>query len=462
MLRFMLRRAALAWLVITGSFAFIYSLAATVGDPLAEIRLSNPPNLEYLLLAATRELRLDQPIPERFLGWYFDALSSIVDGSFSLGSALNGRPVTEGLSSAIAPTLFLVCVSILIALMGGSAIGIFVAIRRLGFRESILSLLVFLGYVSPVFWIGHLLKQYVVIVLNDGAVQLSIWFETIGLFIGSLIFLALVCFGYLSYYQWNDRKSRRAIQVVIPTGIVSMGLASELLPSQSSYLFIVLLFSSATALWTVIWALLSKGAPRRVSFGFKIGIAWVLSFTIQKLIFTMPEYMARDEIGGRPFPSFAYESVWYETPDFWVLQLDRALHLILPAFAISITTIAIYFQVVKNAAIESLESDYVKMARAKGVSDIEVLVRHVFRSCYLSLVNTFVPNFLYLFNGVIIAELVFGWQGLGTYLMSALFNYDLNRLMGGIFVLGVATFIGMLASDLIIHRLDPRIREFGR
>ena len=170
--------------------------------------------------------------------------------------------------------------------------------------------------------------------------------------------------------------------------------------------------------------------------------------------------MQRDEIGGRPFPSFAYESVWYSPPEFWILQLDRVLHLILPSLAITITTVAIYFQVTKNAAIEALESDYVRMARAKGINELEVLVRHVFRSCYLSLINTFVPNYLYLFNGVIIVELVFGWQGIGVYLLDSMFEYDLNRLMGGIFVIGSFTFFAMVVSDLLMSRVDPRIRAF--
>ncbi|KGA20391.1 hypothetical protein GM50_1540 [freshwater metagenome] len=63
-------------------------------------------------------------------------------------------------------------------------------------------------------------------------------------------------------------------------------------------------------------------------------------------------------------------------------------------------------------------------------------------------------------NSVIIIELVFGWQGLGIFLLDSLYNFDLNRLMGGIFVVGVATFIGMLGSDIISSRVDPRIQEF--
>jgi peptide/nickel transport system permease protein len=63
-------------------------------------------------------------------------------------------------------------------------------------------------------------------------------------------------------------------------------------------------------------------------------------------------------------------------------------------------------------------------------------------------------------NAVIIIELVFGFQGLGIFIFSSIYSYDLNRLMGGVFVLGIATFIGMLLSDLVSTRIDPRIRQF--
>lgn len=461
MFRFILKRALFAIAGISGSFAFVYSLAATIGDPLAEIRLSNPPNLEYLLLATTRELRLDQSIPERFIGWYSDVWRSIFSGDFTLGTALNGRPVSEGLFTAIAPTFVLVSISIALSLFIGSTLGVFVAIGRYGLRESFSSFIAFLGYVSPVFFIGHLMKQYVVVVINDGANKFTDWYEPLAILSGSAIFLFGTTLIFLSHYSLDDRVAKVRFLASLMIAIPLMSLANYLLPIDTDYLAIAKNFAAALILWILFWSVLGVGMLHRFRFGIRFGTLWLFSLIIQRLISILPTYMKRDEIAGRPFPSFAYESVWYSPPEFWVSQLDRVLHLVLPASAITITTVAIYYQVTKATAIETLESDYVRMARAKGVNEIEVLVRHVFRSCYLSLSNTFVPNYLYLFNGVIIIELAFGWQGLGIFLMDSLFTYDLNRLMGGIFVIGLATFIAIVGSDLLSSRIDPRIREVG-
>lgn len=461
MLVFLLKRTFASLFIISGSFAFIYCIAATVGDPLAEIRLSNPPNLEYLLLSATRELRLDQSIPERFVGWYSDVLKSLLSGDFTLGYGLNGRPVSEGLITAIAPTFTLVGVSIAISLLIGSASGLFVAARRLGIRESVINLVSFLGYVAPVFWIGHLFKQYVVVAMNDNAERLLNWYGLIASFVGSSVIVFVSMFIYFSYYSWSDRLAKNRYLIILGVAIPAMGLGNTIFPIETTYLKFAIFSSAICSFWILFWKLIGSDLTRKFAFGLRFGLIWLFAVVLQKLISTIPAYMSRDEIIRRPFPSFGYESVWYTPPDFWLLQLDRALHTMLPSLAIAVTTIAIYYQVTKSVAIETLESDYVKMARAKGLSEIELLVRHVYRNCLLSITNTFVANYLYLFNGVIIVELVFGWQGIGVYLMSSLFTYDLNRLMGGIFVIGVATFVAMLLSDLVSRRIDPRIREFG-
>ena len=460
MVLYIIKRSFISFLVLTGSFGVIYALASTLGDPLAEIKLSRAPNMEYLLIDATRKLRLDDTILERFFGWYWDVFKSIFVGDFTLGTAINGRPVSEGLWTNVSPTFTLVSLSIAVSLFTGAVLGVFVAMKRFGFREPFFNLITFVGYVTPVFWIGHLGKQYLVIIGNNNAAEIMSLTNYVALLIGSGIFLVGTIFTFLSLYSFDDKQAKNRYLVSVVVALPSMALLGNVLPSESSYrnVFVFGVFSIIG--WMVFWRIVGSGLPRIFWFGTRFGFIWYLSFIVQKLILTLPEYVKMEEIGGRPFPSFGYESAWYETPDFWILQLDRTLHLLLPLFAITCTTVAIYYQVTKNAAIEALDSDYVRQARAKGINELEVLVRHVFRNCYLSLVNTFVPNYLYLMNAVIIIELVFGFQGLGIFILGSLYSYDLNRLMGGVFVLGIVTFIGMLLSDLVSSRIDPRIRQF--
>jgi peptide/nickel transport system permease protein len=460
MIFYLIKRSLISFVVLSGSFGVIYALAASLGDPLADIKLSRAPNMEYLLIDATRKLRLDESIPERFFGWYLDVFRSIATGEFTLGTAINGRPVSEGLWTNVAPTFLLVSLSIALSLLTGAILGVFVAMKRSGFREPIVNLFSFIGYVTPVFWIGHLGKQYVVIIANNNAEEIVSIANFLAFFAGSGLFLIGTVLAFLSFYSFEDKRAKMKFSYLLLFALPLMAVLGQILPAESSYRTLFIFGVVSIGGWVLLWRLLGSGMPRIVWFGFRYGFIWFSSFIVQKLILTLPEYMRKEEIGGRPFPSFGYESAWYEKPDFWILQLDRMLHLLLPIIAITCTTVAIYYQVTKTAAIEALDSDYVRQARAKGVSELEVLVRHVFRNCYLSLVNTFVPNYLYLMNAVIIIELVFGFQGLGIFIFSSIYSYDLNRLMGGVFVLGIATFIGMLLSDLVSTRIDPRIRQF--
>ena len=460
MIFYLIKRSLISFVVLSGSFGVIYALAASLGDPLADIKLSRAPNMEYLLIDATRKLRLDESIPERFFGWYLDVFRSIATGEFTLGTAINGRPVSEGLWTNVAPTFLLVSLSIALSLLTGAILGVFVAMKRSGFREPMVNLFSFIGYVTPVFWIGHLGKQYVVIIANNNAEEIMGIANFLAFFAGSGLFLIGTVLAFLSFYSFEDKRAKMKFAYLLLFALPLMAVLGQILPAESSYRTLFMFGVVSICGWVLLWRLLGSGMPRIVWFGFRYGFIWFSSFIVQKLILTLPEYMRKEEIGGRPFPSFGYESAWYEKPDFWILQLDRMLHLLLPIIAITCTTVAIYYQVTKTAAIEALDSDYVRQARAKGVSELEVLVRHVFRNCYLSLVNTFVPNYLYLMNAVIIIELVFGFQGLGIFIFSSIYSYDLNRLMGGVFVLGIATFIGMLLSDLVSTRIDPRIRQF--
>ena len=238
-------RMASAFIVISGSFALIYGMAATIGDPLAEIRLSNPPNLEYLLLAATRELRLDLSIPERFILWYRDVLTSLAQGDFSLGNALNGRPVLEGLIPQIAPTFFLVCISITLALLMGAIFGLLVALKHLGSRDFLLSTTVFLGYVAPSFWIGHLFKQYVVVALNDSVPDRDWIFLVLAFLIGSLSIALMGSFLFLTYFSSNSKELRNRFIAISCVAIALLPIGAHLLEYGGYFLLL------AVALTTV-------------------------------------------------------------------------------------------------------------------------------------------------------------------------------------------------------------------
>ena len=276
----------------------------------------------------------------------------------------------------------------------GAIFGLVVALKHLGLRDFLLSTTVFLGYVAPSFWIGHLFKQYVVVALDDSVPDRDWIFLVLAFLIGSLSIALMGSFLFLTYFSSNSKELRNRFIAISCVAIALLPIGAYLL-EFGGYLLLLAVALTTSLTWGVIWKKVTRNSPRSFEFGLKYGVTWFISLVLHKLLLTMPSYLKRDEIEGRPFPSFSIESVWYSTPKFWELQLDRTLHAFLPALAIAITTVAIYYQVTKNSALEALDSDYVKMARAKGISEIEIMVRHVFRNSYLSHFNTQQHDFIF-------------------------------------------------------------------
>ena len=138
---------------------------------------------------------------------------------------------------------------------------------------------------------------------------------------------------------------------------------------------------------------------------------------------------------------------------FW----DVARHLVLPAFTIAIGSIAGWSRYVRSSTIESLNQDYVRTARAKGMDEQRVLVGHVLRNALIPLVTVVgidVPLYL---TGAVLTETVFSWPGMGRLFFDALTVRDYPILMGILLLGAVLIVLGNLIADVLYGVLDPRI-----
>ena len=139
--------------------------------------------------------------------------------------------------------------------------------------------------------------------------------------------------------------------------------------------------------------------------------------------------------------------------------VDWAYHLVLPWFALSILFIGFYSRVLRSNILDISNEDYVRTARAKGLSERRVLVRHTLRNALIPIVTLFGLDFgAALGGGAILTESVFGLQGVGQYAAEATGRLDLPPIMG--VVLYGAFFIVLLNAivDILYAYLDPRIR----
>jgi peptide/nickel transport system permease protein len=138
--------------------------------------------------------------------------------------------------------------------------------------------------------------------------------------------------------------------------------------------------------------------------------------------------------------------------------LDRAQHLALPVMVLAIANIATYSRFMRAAMLEVVNSDYIRTARAKGLEERRVTMKHAFRNALIPLVTLIAINFGGLLSGVIITETVFALDGMGLYFITNLQAGDPYPVMAFLMVTAVIIVVFNMIADLAYGWLDPRVR----
>ena len=133
-------------------------------------------------------------------------------------------------------------------------------------------------------------------------------------------------------------------------------------------------------------------------------------------------------------------------------------HLILPAITLGAALAAILTRMVRTSVIEELSSDYVRTARAKGLSESPVLFRHAFRNALIPILTILGLQFGTLLAGAIVTETIFSWPGIGRLAVQAIEARDYPLLQGCILLIAVSYVVVNLLTDLVYAFVDPRVR----
>ena len=142
----------------------------------------------------------------------------------------------------------------------------------------------------------------------------------------------------------------------------------------------------------------------------------------------------------------------------WVALKSCIEHLILPAIALGSIPLAIIARITRAAVLDVQNEDYVRTARAKGLSSLIVDRRHVLRNAALPITTIIGLQVGLLLSGAVLTETIFSWPGIGRWLAEAIFNRDYSVLQGGIlFVAFVFVFVNLIV-DVIYALINPRIR----
>jgi glutathione transport system permease protein len=138
---------------------------------------------------------------------------------------------------------------------------------------------------------------------------------------------------------------------------------------------------------------------------------------------------------------------------------DFAGHMILPTIALGLAGYASWTRFTRASMLEVMNSDYVRLARAKGLRSRKVLVRHALRNALIPLTTVTALDTAGVLGGAIITETVFQWHGMGYLFVTGLQNLDVYLLMGWLLVSATIVIVFNLTADLLYGVLDPRIRH---
>ena len=142
---------------------------------------------------------------------------------------------------------------------------------------------------------------------------------------------------------------------------------------------------------------------------------------------------------------------------FFARALDVAHHLVLPALTLSSVYLAQYSRLSRTSMIDALSADYVRTARAKGLSERAVVYKHALRNAILPIVTVVGVQVSHLLAGAVLVETVFGWPGMGRLAYESILRRDAPLMLGILFFTAVLVIVANLVTDLVYRAIDPRI-----
>ncbi|MBE7195724.1 MAG: ABC transporter permease, partial [Gordonia polyisoprenivorans] len=459
MVSFLIRRILASLAVLIVASYLVYNLAAVSGDPLSDLRQANIPAAQKTALINARIAELDLDVPPflRYFLWLGGVFGFVV-GKFTLGVNIQNQDVASLLGDAMGQTLQLVTGALFIGLVVGVILGITTALRQYSGFDYTTTFLSFLFFSLPVFVVAVLLKQFLAIGFNnfladpvispivivvltllggliwmgilggDGRKRLTVFVVAALATAAALVYLTLsgwlrnpgfgpvtttvlsvgaaALITFLST-GWANKRARWTALSVAALGLV-LYFPLRLLFDQYaiiniwSVLLIIGLFSAAGGAIGYFWG----GADRRpqIRTGGLTGLLVILILLVDRFLASWTIYFSQ-VANGRPI-----STVGADTPDltasFWVTGIDSFGHLLLPTVSLVLISIAGYSRYSRASVLEVMNQDYIRTARAKGLNERTVIMRHAFRNALIPITTIVALDFGATIGGAIITERV--------------------------------------------------------
>jgi peptide/nickel transport system permease protein len=513
MIRFILRRVVTALAVLLVSSFIMYGMVSMSIDPFADLRGLTVPQEQLELLYQQRIdlLRLDLPWYERYWDWLGNVLFH-----GDLGVAWrSGRGVPEVMGHAIVDTLQLVSAATVLAIVFGVAVGIVSALRQYTNFDYLITFVSFVLFSLPSFWVAVLLKQGGAIWFNTflGDPHLSyvtisvisvvsgiLWMMAVGggwrrrvVVLVSGFAAAFLTFTYLQESGWWTAPHVSGFlllllgvatalgMTLLITGINRQGWRALSTGLVTVALFMILYRWIGHGLLvdmtdTMTWGKVALFILAGIAVGALIGLAFagpdftqamrvgavvggvmMVFIVVDRAMRAWPAYFQAVAIDGRPMATTGSE-----TPNlggnFWIGAIDLYTHLLLPTLVLMLISFATYTRYARGSMLEVLSQDYIRTARAKGLTERTVITRHGFRNTLIPLATIVPVDVITLVAGAVITENVFGRPGMGQLFLTSLNDAEIEPVMAYVLLIAALAVFANLVADLIYAALDPRIR----
>ncbi|GAA1357711.1 hypothetical protein GCM10009596_09310 [Arthrobacter rhombi] len=511
MVTYIIRRLVTAVLILLGASFVVYQLTAAAGDPLEDLRQSNAPNKDQLIQQRVALLDLGTPAPLRYFKWLGGAAQCVVPfvGKCDLGSAINGEPVASALGRAMGQTILLITAATILAIVIGIALGIITALRQYSTLDYSVTFMAFLFFSLPIFWIAVLLKEFGAIGFNDflrdpvfsptsviitaicmGIVVVLFMSGTvvrriIGFVIGAAVTAGLMValsatgwfsapglgpililvFGlgvaYLVTQLTAGIKNRKALYsslIMVPVGLIAYYVLNPLFSNISGWGILGLAVVTILVGCAVGYFMggFDRGQSMRAASLTAFFVAGLVM--LDRFMVEWPNYFSNGRIRGRPIATIGSSTPNLEG-NWWIHNLDNFTHLLLPTVALLLVSLASYSRYSRASMLEIMQMDYIRTARAKGLPERTVVMRHAFRNALIPLATLVAFDIGGLIGGAVITERVFAFTGMGNLFVASLLPIpDPNPVMGVFLITGLLALVFNLVADLAYSVLDPRVR----
>lgn len=181
-----------------------------------------------------------------------------------------------------------------------------------------------------------------------------------------------------------------------------------------------------------------------------VGMA-IPSFFFAILLLVFAQKTGAFPIGGLTSPDFS-------SLDFWGKFKDISIHLVLPTIVLSTISLSGLARQMRANLLDVLDSDYVKFAKAKGLSLFKVVFKHALRNAINPLITLLGFEFAGLLSGAALTEYVFQYPGLGRLILEAVLKSDINLVMASLMIGSIMLILGNTVADILLKITDPRVK----